>query len=419
MKNKKILIITFCLVLTTSFVGCKKTPDDISSTLSNNNNSSAMGSIMENTSQTTSTPSNDTTVSFNQNTTSATSSEEIIDLEEKYGFSSLKSVEYKCINDIPSGNAQYEITDIITNKGNSISYMGVISCKEKDITIDGFVVTVPYEYRQKHNSVTLTAKHRTSNLSCDFTITFEKWNLVFEDDFNGTQLDTSIWGDIWDTSLTTEVRDPFYFGYKKDMAFLDGKGNLINRVYATGDFSDDGRPLYKSSLISTKGCYESTYGYYEIRMIPHRANSIKGSFWLMAGDMGDPDAPNDNSSVNGCEIDIIETLSNLNRSCQALHWDGYYNGQTKSRVYDKIETPYIYDGKYHTFAVLWTPDEFIFTIDGKVTTRDSAAGGCKQPAYMLISSHVGTWGGDITLKPGEYSDMIVDYVRIYSNPNYK
>lgn len=43
---------------------------------------------------------------------------------------------------------------------------------------------------------------------------------------------------------------------------------------------------------------------------------------------------------------------------------------------------------------------------------------CNQPAYMLISSHFGeTWAGDVTLKAGEYSDTVVDYVKIYQSPS--
>ena len=337
-----------------------------------------------------------------------------------YGFKKIEGVNYYCVKNTPKSDSIYAISGVVTDSPDVTDLKFIITCENDDIIINDMLVTVPYKYTKWHKKVKLNALHEPTGANIDFTIKLEdEWELVFEDDFNGTELNTDVWGDIWDTSLTAEQRDPFFFGYKKEMAFLDGKGNLVNRVYATGEFAEDGRPLYKSSAITTKDCYELTYGYYEIRMKPHLANSIKGAFWLMAGDMGDHDAINDNSSQNGCEVDVIETMSNLNLSGHALHWDGYYNGQTKSEVYGEISTPEIFDGNYHTFAVSWTPEEFVFTIDGKATIRSSAAGGCQVPAYMLISSHVGTWGGDITLKPGEYSDMLVDYVRVYQSPNNK
>lgn len=80
-----------------------------------------------------------------------------------------------------------------------------------------------------------------------------------------------------------------------------------------------------------------------------------------------------------------------------------------------------YDGNFHKFAVQWTPTDFIFLIDDKVTYRWTGTDGCEMPGYLLISSHVNLEGtGELVLKPGEYSDMIVDYVRVYSSDdNYR
>ena len=402
MKSKRVFCLALCLSLLMGTAACSKVEDAFSSNASNNNQSTQ-------TDNSSIVPSDDN---------SSSTADDL--MEMLYGFSSIKKVDYNCVKNLEGSDTIYSVCAIITNNDTDISTdtSMSISCSDKNVKIDGTLITIPASYTKNKKSVKFTVSHSGVGTKYDFTIKpTDSWNLVFEDDFDGNELNTEVWGEIWDTSLTTEQRDPFCFGYKKDMAFLDGNGNLVNRVYSTGEFSDDGRPLYKSSAITTKDCFESTYGYYEIRMKPHLANSIKGAFWLMAGDMGDLDAVNDGSSKNGCEVDIIETMSNLNFSGCALHWDGYYNGQLKSEVYGEISTPQVFDGNYHTFAVSWTPEEFVFTIDGEVTIRSKAAGGCQVPAYMLISSHVGTWGGDITLKPGEYSDMLVDYVRIYSSPD--
>ncbi len=395
MKIKKIFCVFLCLSILLSITACGNAKDHISSNSSTQSNS---------------------TTNDNTSSKSELSSDDL--MEMLYGFKSIKRVDYNCVKNLKGSDTIYSVYAIITNADTDIvtNTSVSISSSDKNVKIDSTTITIPASYTKKKKSVKFTVEHSAVGAKYDFTIKpASSWNVIFEDNFDGTELNTDVWGEIWDTSLTFEQRDPFFFGYKKEMAFLDGNGNLVNRVYATGEFADDGRPLYKSSLIATKDCYESTYGYYEIRMRPHLANSIKGSFWLMAGDMGDHDAINDGSSQNGCEVDIIETMSNLNFSGHALHWDGYYNGQTKSEVYGEIITPQVFDGKYHTFAVSWTPEEFVFLIDGEVTIKSSAAGGCHVPAYMLISSHVGTWGGDITLKPGEYSDMLVDYVKVYSS----
>ena len=77
-----------------------------------------------------------------------------------------------------------------------------------------------------------------------------------------------------------------------------------------------------------------------------------------------------------------------------------------------------YDNQYHDFAISWTPNEYVFLIDGIVTRRINAktAGGiCNQPGYMIISTECGPWAGKWVLGEGEYSDMLVDYVRVYQN----
>lgn len=54
-------------------------------------------------------------------------------------------------------------------------------------------------------------------------------------------------------------------------------------------------------------------------------------------------------------------------------------------------------------------------IDGKVTTKTKSMVICIDPAYLLVSAHFGN-AGEMIMKPDEYSDMIVDYVRVYSSP---
>ena len=413
---KKILILSLCIALSVGCIGCRKSDNNLSSTLSDLPQTESTVTDVSSDNNT----SSNTNTSSNQSTTSNSSSEEAIDLEEKYGFSSLKSVEYECVKDIPTGDAVYEVTAIMTNKNNSISYMGVISCSDKDIVIDGLKITIPYEYRQKHNSVKLTASHRFANVSCDFTINFEKWELTFEDNFDGTTLNTDVWN-VWD-----EKRDNGY-AYSKNNSFLDGKGNLVNRMSVLKEPDPATGQTKLTSVIETNDKFETTYGYFETRLIPHRAEGLMGAFWLTCGDMNDKNAPKDNTAVNGCEIDIVETFFHRKTPSQTIHWDGYgwyqdENGEwqtvTKSKHLPIPAMEEIFDGNYHTFALFWTPEEYIFLVDGEVTNRTSEMGICNQPGYILISSHFNTEAGELPIGPGEHTDMIVDYVKVYTNKDY-
>lgn len=348
------------------------------------------------------------------------------EFERLYGLKSLETVNYTCYKDIPNGDAQYEIVEVLNEKGQDLKISCDYKCDSDDITIDGLVITVPAKYKAKHKSAKITAVHRLSGLKIDFKLKFEtNYKLIFEDEFEGDTLNTDVWTDIWNTDLDYETRDTYSYAYLKDNAFVDGKGHLINRVEALSEKNKDGNPVYSSSLISTKNGFESRYGYYEMSAIPHLTTGLWGAFWILAGDMDDDDAPEDNTTKNGVEIDIFETLMSKNAVRHALFWDGYGWYETESGEWESKtqgggvmapETPEIFDGKFHKFALQWTPTDFIFLVDDQVTYRWTNSDGCNKPGYMLISSHVNSEGtGELLLKPGEYTDMIVDYVRVYSS----
>ena len=404
--TNKVIASILCLLLIIGLAGCKKIDNTYSSAYSDIHHSSTPTTnvsslISESNNKPTPSPAPN-----NSDNTTATNSQENISFEKAFGFNTLDSVEYKCLKDLPNGDAQYEVEKVKTDKGYALIYMIDISCKDSLIKIDNLVITIPYEYRKNHKSVTLSAKHRLAGVSCDFTITFDTWNLVFEDNFDGTELNTDVWN-IWD-----QKRD-WRYSYTKDNMFLDGKGNLVNRMSIVEDpTADEGFCRY-SGAITTQDKYETTYGYFEVRLKPHLAAGLMGAFWLMAGDMGDENAANDGTAVNGCEVDIIETFyHNLNPS-QTIHWDGYKHTKTKS--FHKANYSEIFDGNYHTFGFLWTPEEYVFFIDGEVNARTDYMGICNQPGYLLVSSHFNSQAGEFPYGVGEYTDMLVDYVRVYKN----
>lgn len=326
-----------------------------------------------------------------------------------YGFSKIEKINYYCVKNTPKSDSIYAISSVVTDSPDTYDIPLKITCKNDDIIINDKVITVPYKYTKWHKSLKLNALHEATGISFDFTIELEdKWNLVFEDDFNGTELNTDVWN-VWD-----EMRD-WRYSYSKDNIFLDGKGNLINRMSVGDDYNAETGEGRFTGTITTLDKFENTYGYYEIRMIPNLTSGLWSAFWLVSGDMSDEDAADDGSAVNGFEVDIVETYYYREDPAQTIHWDGYYNDQTKSKSFSMAGMSQIFDGNYHTFAFRWSPDEYAFLIDGVVTNRTSEMGICNQPAYLLVSAHYGN-AGEFVMKPGEHSDMVVDYVKVYQSP---
>ena len=216
------------------------------------------------------------------------------------------------------------------------------------------------------------------------------WKLVWQDEFNGTQLDESKW-----ECPQYKRRDGYW---KREGIALDGKGNLLLRV-----FEDDGK--FIDGCARTRGKFEHAFGYFVGRMKFQKQPGHWSAFWLFHPTVN----KTDDEGRNGTEIDIVEKFS-LDEQCQhAMHWDGY--GEHHKSSHKKFEVPGIMDG-YHTFAVWWTPEQYVFYVDGKETWRTKDGGVCQVPLFIKLSDEIGSWAGDI--RKAKLPDAaLVDYVRVY------
>ena len=346
MRHRRIVCLSLCAVLLFSCAACKKS-DPTDSNFSNTSvitevygnveivesdnttiSSQTDTTLQNSTSQSSTTSSQNETSSVSSNTSNASSQSVNKDvLAMLYGFSSIEKVNYYCVRNLPESDAIYAITDIITDAGTDIcDSTSEILCDDKNIIVNQKTITVPRAYLKKHNSVTLSAYHSGTEAKYDFTINFEdEWNLLFEDQFNGTEINT----EYWDYS-PNYYRDKGYANtWKDECTFLDGKGHLVSRAVGTGEVNEEGKAICYSGALWSKDLFESSYGYYEVRAKLHHTNGMWGAFWLVCGDMDSANPADDNTGVNGCELDIFESLYNHGGVSHAIHWDGF-KGYTKS-----------------------------------------------------------------------------------------
>ena len=226
----------------------------------------------------------------------------------------------------------------------------------------------------------------------------KQWKLVWSDEFNGTSLDET----KWTRAGPYRVFDGWIV---KDAVYVDGKGHLVIKT-----FRKDGR--YCGGMVSTKGKFEHKYGYWVARCkMPTQVGHFP-AFWIWSSAL-QPAAPEAKTGGLECgtEIDIIEYLA---RTPDIVYHTLHYliDGKRKSRG-EKVRVPGISTG-FHTIAVEWTPREYIFYVDGKVTWRTTEAVSHREE-FACLSDRVGKWAGDI--REAELPDFfIVDYVRIYDVP---
>lgn len=281
------------------------------------------------------------------------------------------------------------------------------------------------------------------------------YELIFEDDFDGTSLDTTKWKAGYDGD--NHVRRAAYVETTEDTLFVkDGALTIRTRYKVDGQYGEGWYTSWvesatnpeKGHVASTEGYegFSAKYGYFEARCIAPPCEGIWSAFWLMP-DEGTGMTSDDimDTGADGVEIDIMESpwyyesFFKRNGNMHVLHGDGYTD--TKSQKSDLIRVSNMYS-EFHTYGVMWTPDEYIFYIDGKETWRANhtvdgvTLGVSEVKQYMLLTVEVGGYADDDGLHPGKqlnadgtesefwcgdanandkskYYDFVIDYVRVY------
>lgn len=224
-----------------------------------------------------------------------------------------------------------------------------------------------------------------------------QWEVTFSDDFEGTRLNSQNW-----TYCPAWKRQDKENYWNRGQVTFPGNDCLSLGI----EKEEDGNRIL-SGAIWTSNIFEQAYGYFEVRCRLQPAAGCWSAFWLMC----DSQPSVGNGGVDGAEIDIVESPF-FNRSTiqHNIHWDGYAEDHGAASSGDVIR-PGLYTD-FHTYALEWTKEEYIFYVDGEETWRTSAGGVCTVPCYLILSVEAGSWGGEL-IDEQLPAAFLVDYVRVY------
>lgn len=214
------------------------------------------------------------------------------------------------------------------------------------------------------------------------------YQMTWSDEFTGASLDGAKWEALSGTRRDA-IMDPAD-------AYLEA-GNLVIRTRKVGD-------TYHNGFIRTRGRYEPTYGYFEARIKTPKQVGHWSAFWLHGREVCE--------NCPGVEVDIMEYPFRGNTIVQNLHWNGYATGHKSVGSGDVTVSGSMDD--YHTYAVEWTPQAYVFFIDGKESWRSSAKVS-QVSGYVKLTDEVGDWAGNIA-QAALPDYMRVEYVRVYQKP---
>jgi beta-glucanase (GH16 family) len=220
------------------------------------------------------------------------------------------------------------------------------------------------------------------------------WNLVFDDEFTGSSIDTSKWtvGKAWSTDDSNRddglayIMDDDVIVSNGTLKLRDEKRDVVgpqtHRVYH-----------YTTGYIQTAGKFSAAYGYFEIRarVTTNVGQGIWPAFWMLGN--GWPP-----------EMDIAEWITSGNNFHQGLygtdsHWHDYHTF-----------TPF--PTGLHTYSMLWSPGQQIYYVDGQPRLTINGSYVPSQGMYLILDNGINDTSppNGSTIFPNDFE---VDYVRVY------
>ena len=256
----------------------------------------------------------------------------------------------------------------------------------------------------------------------------KNWKLVWQDEFDGTELDTSKWNfrlNYWGYPSPT---------FTAEGVELDGESHMrLHLIEKDGDYFSPHLQTGSNTFDIPRdsegfwpfGAYQPAkfmhrYGFYEIRCRLPKNTGWHAAFWLQAPGIGGHPDPR----YGGVECDIME---NYKQHTDGLigcgnGWGGYgKNNQWYGHFWFPYEeTP---DG-WHRYSVDWSPDGYTFYADGKqVGVQEAPVSEVEQ--FILVSTechgyhkNFGSRGGLEKLTEGMAAPGPVEELKSAVLPDY-
>ena len=229
------------------------------------------------------------------------------------------------------------------------------------------------------------------------------WNLAFDDEFDGNQLDAAKWSTGWLASgITGPVNSTEEECYDPDQVTVsDGSLNLA--LITKSESCGISHPVYASGMVNTNGKFSYTYGFLQARVWLPAATGAAGKIadWPAVWTDGQ------NWPTDG-EDDIIEGING--RACAHFHStvspDGIAPADSTADV--TVRSGCVHEtltGGWHTFGADWEPGSVTYYYDGK-DIGSVTSGVTSAPMFVILDYA----SGPPYQSP---STMKVDYVRVW------
>lgn len=247
------------------------------------------------------------------------------------------------------------------------------------------------------------------------------YKLVWQDEFDGPELDRSSWNveerpDHWVNGELQSFVDDDSHVFVKD-------GHLV--IKPERIIEADRSVSYKSGRINSQGLRDFKYGYFEMRVKTSRGKGFLTSIRLL---------PTENKYGEWPRSGSIDFIAADGQYCEKGISIVHYGmpSEEKSGVFGNGKTDL--SDEFHTYGMEWLPGKFTFFLDGKeffsnsywfASETENSPRMYPAPFDQLFNIEMnvsvgGDWVGapDRTTVFDEYSELQVDYVRVYQKDEY-
>ena len=264
------------------------------------------------------------------------------------------------------------------------------------------------QYSEIIDSVYIEFKEITLENGFKSPESYDGYQLVWADEFNGTTLDMNSW--------TYEVgRGEWGWGNNELQYYHDGEKNatvMDGKLTITAKEESAGDAAYTSARIVTRGKKEFQFGRVDIRARLPKGQGIWPALWMLGSNIGDVSWP-------ACgEIDIMEAVGHKpNEVFGTAHWGKSVPSTFNSKKY-RLSTGDFTDS-FYVYSIVWEKDKIEWYVnDVKYHTITPVNIGSiypfNNPFFFIFNIAV---GGNLPGSPDANTrfpqTMEIDYIRVF------
>ena len=194
------------------------------------------------------------------------------------------------------------------------------------------------------------------------------WTCTFDDEFNGTSLDTTKWTPqlTADSGFTSGTASGWPCYVDNPSTISESGGDLhLSVVQEPTPFTciSGHSTSFEAGMVSTYGLFDQTYGAFEVNaeLPASTANGLQETFWLY------PQSLTYGAWPNSGEIDFAEFYSEYpTLDIPYIHYTEAASGDPNVTAYDCT----INQGRFNTYGVDWQPGTLTIYLNGNVCVVD-------------------------------------------------